>query len=101
MLQMQFCQTSCDIINQPSTVKKPLHSALTCDNVEVSVLDLVLWVLAVLEGEVALLGLAQPLHLLVLLREADVGVGVQRAHVATERRHRHGSAPAAVRICTE
>ena len=51
---------------------------LTCDNVEVSVLDLVLRVLAVLEGEVELLGLAQPLNLLVLVREADVGVGVLR-----------------------
>ena len=99
MLQMQFCQTSCDIINQPSTVKKPLHSALTCDNVEVSVLDLVLRVLAVLEGKVALLGLAQPLHLLVLLREADVGVGVQGAHVATEGGHRHRAAVAAFQVC--
>ena len=75
-----------------------LDGGLTCDDVEVSVLDLVLGVLAVVEGEVALLALAQPLHLLVLLREADVGVGVQRAHVTPERRDSHSAATAALQI---
>ena len=67
-----------NVIQITTWLAPQIVGTLTCDNVEVSVLDLVLRVFAVLEGEVELLGLAQPLNLLVLLREADVGVGVLR-----------------------